>query len=107
MNFVGIFNNRNNITIELEDQSCILLPDESNNTSLKCTSSLKAKSVLSFKKRISVKDHYGYQKTSHLKFRYTERWSQSESWGGETPPRFMEGVHIPKGQSLLLDINPP
>jgi hypothetical protein len=36
-------------------------------------------------------------------FTYMALWSDLSTWGGEVPPRDGETVHIPKGQSMMLD----
>lgn len=42
-----------------------------------------------------------------LSFIYIEKWSESATWGGESPPRLGDSVFIPKGQNVLLDVSPP
>lgn len=34
-------------------------------------------------------------------------WSDPVSWGGDFPPFENESVHIPKGVSVLVDMDPP
>lgn len=40
-------------------------------------------------------------------FLYIDRWSDPQTWGGETPPRKGDSVHVPKGQVLLVDQSTP
>lgn len=42
----------------------------------------------------------------HL-FLYIDRWSDPQTWGGESPPRKGDSVHVPKGQTLLVDQSTP
>ena len=38
-------------------------------------------------------------------FLYIDRWSDPKTWGGEAPPRNGDSVHVPKGQTLLVDMS--
>jgi G8 domain/IPT/TIG domain len=38
-------------------------------------------------------------------FRYVSYWSDSETWGGDAPPQFGEAIQIPKGRSLLVNVD--
>jgi hypothetical protein len=45
--------------------------------------------------------------TQGLIFRYVSLWSEPQTWGYDLPPLLGESVSIPKGQHLLVDVNPP
>lgn len=36
-------------------------------------------------------------------FEYVDRWSDTETWGGEAVPRDGDTVYVPKGMTLLVD----
>lgn len=39
-------------------------------------------------------------------YEYVDRWSSRFTWGGNDPPGDGESVHIPEGQTVLLDTSP-
>lgn len=45
--------------------------------------------------------------TQGLTYRYVSLWSEPQTWGFDLPPLEGESVSIPKGQHLLVDVNPP
>ena len=49
----------------------------------------------------------GLAATKGHKYLYIDRWSDPLVWGGETPPREGDSIHVPKGQILLVDVSPP
>jgi hypothetical protein len=61
----------------------------------------------------SIKEEYlgitiqgkGYVATGGLQFKYVKRWSDSETWGNDSPPLEGEAVHIPAGMNLLVDVD--
>jgi hypothetical protein len=38
-------------------------------------------------------------------FRYVSYWSDTSTWGNDAPPQFGEAVVIPKGRTLLVDVD--
>jgi hypothetical protein len=44
---------------------------------------------------------------NNLVFAYVDRWSDPNTWGGESPPREGDSVYIPPGQNILLDESTP
>ena len=50
---------------------------------------------------------FGDANTDGNLFLYIDRWSDSNTWGGEAPPREGDSVYVPKGQILLVDVSPP
>lgn len=36
-----------------------------------------------------------------------DRWSSSDTWGGEVPPREGDTVYVPPGMTLLVDQSTP
>jgi hypothetical protein len=42
-----------------------------------------------------------------VEFYYGLLWSKDETWGGESPPRTMDSVWVPKGETLIVDVNTP
>lgn len=38
-------------------------------------------------------------------FNYIDRWSSQDTWGGESLPRAGDSVYVPKGMSLLVDVD--
>ena len=36
---------------------------------------------------------------------YVSLWSNPITWGGDAPPQFGEAISIPKGRSLLVDVD--
>ena len=38
---------------------------------------------------------------------YANRFSDEATWGGDIPPREMDSIAIPEGESLVIDIIPP
>ena len=36
---------------------------------------------------------------------YVQYWSEPSTWGGDAPPAYGEAVEIPKGRSLLVDVD--
>ena len=40
-------------------------------------------------------------------FFYVDRWSDENTWGGESLPRAGDSVFVPKGQVLLVDVSTP
>jgi hypothetical protein len=36
---------------------------------------------------------------------YVSYWSNPITWGGDAPPQFGEAISIPKGRSLLVDVD--
>jgi len=44
---------------------------------------------------------------STVTFFYVDRWSETSTWGGISPPKEGDTVHIPAGQNILLDTSVP
>ena len=40
-------------------------------------------------------------------FIYANRYSDEATWGGDIPPREMDSIAIPLGESLVIDVIPP
>lgn len=40
-------------------------------------------------------------------FLYMDRWSDTDTWGGEAVPREGDTVYVPKGMTLLVDQSTP
>jgi len=39
-----------------------------------------------------------------FKYEYIDKWSDSNTWGGLSPPISGESVHITPGMNILLDV---
>ena len=53
---------------------------------------------------VSVEDQ-GLAANQGNTFRYVSKWSNPATWGGDAPPQFGEAISIPKGRSLLVDVD--
>lgn len=42
-----------------------------------------------------------------VKYIYGLLYSKEETWGGESFPREGDTIHVPKGETLIMDINTP
>jgi len=40
-------------------------------------------------------------------FVYANKFSDELTWGGDIPPREMDSIAIPEGETLIIDITPP
>jgi hypothetical protein len=38
-------------------------------------------------------------------FTYVHYWSELSTWGNDVPPQFGEAVSIPKGRTLVVDVD--
>ena len=56
----------------------------------------------SFKVMVANK---GLAATQGNTFRYVQYWSDTTTWGNDAPPQFGEAVVIPKGRTLLVDVD--
>ena len=74
-------------------------------TSLQCTTG--ARPLYTEPNLVVTSSTGGDAITNGKKFYYAERWSKTATWGGESLPRIGDLVHIPKGQTLLLDVSTP
>jgi len=50
---------------------------------------------------------FGYSQVTRSAYRYVDYWSHETTWGGLAPPIEGDSVHIPSGQTVLLDVSPP
>jgi len=50
-------------------------------------------------------DGVGNVATKGLLYRYVARWSSTQTWGGDFPPEEGDAVDIPKGRTLLVDVD--
>lgn len=46
-------------------------------------------------------------KIASVPYRYIDRWSNTDTWGGEAVPREGDSVYVPKGMTLLVDQSTP
>ena len=47
----------------------------------------------------------GLAATQGNTFRYVSYWSDTTTWGNDAPPQFGEAFIIPKGRTLLVDVD--
>eukprot|EP00210_Caulerpa_lentillifera_P009344 g8908.t1 len=91
------------ISVIIDDTPCEI--QTTSLTEISCIAGTKINNELhSFSVHIANR---GYVATNGHQFLYTEKWSESSTWGGTLPPREGDSVVIPKGKHVLLDISPP
>ena len=91
-----------NCTVKIDDVSCSIQSVSA--TTISCITQARSTYTPS---TLQVNCTNGYAATQSHKFLYIDRWSDSNTWGGELPPVEGESVFVPKGQTLLVDISPP
>ena len=73
-------------------------------TQITCTTSARAgdEPNPTFKVTVATK---GLAATQGNTFKYVQYWSEASTWGNDAPPQFGEAVSIPKGRTLLVDVD--
>ena len=94
--------NFSNCQVFIDDIECAI--QSSTTTSISCLTGARPTYTES---QLKVQCDTGFAMTQNNSFLYIDRWSESQTWGGELPPVEGESVHIPKGQTLLVDVSPP
>lgn len=94
-------NDVNDIHIEIDGIDCDVT--SASTTSVTCTSGERPGTVApSIVFRV---DGAGQAALLGNEVYYVNKWSSTETWGGELPPLEGESIHIPVGLNLLMDID--
>ena len=88
-------------TVTIDDRPCSV--DSQTSTEIVCTTANKPYAPGEPTLHINIAG-MGNVATRGLVYRYVSRWSDKETWGNDIPPLEGEGVEIPKGQHLLVDV---
>jgi hypothetical protein len=96
--------NPSTTTVEIDKIACVINQPESSATSLKCTTGARSTFIPPTLKISTISGLASNKGNSYL---YIDRWSDSQTWGGESFPREGDSVYVPIGQNLLIDITPP
>ena len=100
----GFSSNSDDITVRFNGVDCEV--SASSETSVSCvTGPRDVIRPLSIDLYVMGKGYAVYNSTSS--FRYLDRWSNPATWNFEDYPGFNDSVHIPEGQSVLLDQSTP
>lgn len=93
-----------NSEIIIDGILCPIDGDLSSSTLLVCTTGARPEFV---DPTFVIKTPYGLAATQDLTYLYIDRWSEVATWGGEALPMEGDGVYVPKGQNLLVDVSTP
>ena len=92
-------------TITIDGINCPIDASKSTAAKLVCTTGSRPTFTPSSLEIVSTTQ--GKVNTDGHLFLYIDRWSSTNTWGGESAPREGDSVHVPKGQVLLVDVSPP
>lgn len=97
----GFSNTAGDISIIIDGVECAITA--ASTTSVSCTAGSRPGIVApSIIFRVDGKGQAAMQGNNVL---YVNKWSDTQTWGGELPPMTGESVQIPKGLNLLVDID--
>ena len=89
--------------IIIDNIPCVINKSSSSDTSLVCTTGPRPEFTTP---TIKVKTaNNGDSITRGQQVLYADRWSNTATWGGESLPRKGDLVHVPRGQTLLVDVD--
>jgi len=89
-------------TVLIDDRTCTVT--ETATGKITCVTSDKP-FVAGDESRLDIRiQGLGSVATRGQVFRYVQRWSDTQSWGG-LPPMEGDAVHVPKGMHLLVDVD--
>lgn len=91
-------------SIKFDDIPCVINIAESTTTSLKCITGPRPTFVPS---TVKLSTASGLASPKGKVFLYIDRWSDEQTWFGESFPREGDSVYVPVGQNLLIDVTPP
>ena len=90
-----------NGTVEIDGISCAINAAQSSSTKIVCVTGPRPEFT---KPSLHVMSSAGLAVTGGKLFLYADRWSETATWGGESLPREGDLVHVPVGQTLLVDV---
>lgn len=93
---------QNDVSVTIDSVACVV--KSVSDTQVVCTAGARPTYTLP---RLKVMVKHRMAANQGNTFMYIEKWSESATWGGESPPREGDSVFIPKGQNVLLDVSPP
>jgi len=91
-------------TIKFDGITCVINAADSTATSLKCVTGARPTFVPS---TVKLSTATGFASPKGNIFLYIDRWSDEQTWFGESFPREGDSVYVPVGQNLLIDVSPP
>lgn len=89
-------------TVTIDNRNCIVTSATA--TQVKCTTASRPGLFANPTFEINIAGK-GRVATQGNVFRYVNYWSDTVTWGGEFAPIKGDLVYIPKGLSLLVDVN--
>jgi hypothetical protein len=89
-------------TIEIDGKTCTVTSATS--TQVVCTSAERT-GIVSDHTIVFRIAGYGQATLNGQDVLYVNKWSETDTWGGELPPMTGESVHIPVGLNLLVDVD--
>jgi hypothetical protein len=93
------------VTVTIDNVVCSVI--SSSDTQITCTSGARpsivadGETVVTFTGSTKI----GYASMQELKYNYANYWSDLDTWSGEYIPQDGDTVSIPKGQTLLVDVD--
>ena len=102
----------NDVQVTIDGNACTLSSLSSiTASSITCTTSYAGSRelrpfVLQSKIRVYVASSGYAAGAAAVSFMYVESWSDIDTWGGDSKPRFGDTLIIPKGLALLIDESP-
>ena len=98
--FTGI-NLDKDSTVTIDGIDCVVDKAASSTSQIVCVTGPRPKHTEPY---LVIKSNTrGKVATNNKLFYYAERWTDSDTWGGELAPRKGDSVVIPKGMTLLMD----
>ena len=92
------------VTVTIDGIDCPIINKTS--TELFCTSGRRAQPPAAGNSFV-IKSDGNIVKIAANPYKYIDRWSNTETWGGEAVPREGDSVYVPKGMTLLVDQSTP
>ena len=89
-------------SLKIDNVECVINTGSSTSTAITCTTG--ARPIFVAPKIEHTTANGGKAINKGAKFLYADRWSQTSTWGGESLPRKGDLVHVPVGQTLLVDV---
>jgi hypothetical protein len=92
------------VSVTIDGVDCPLVNKTA--TDIYCTTGRRAQPPAAGNSFVVISDG-NVVKVATTPYSYIDRWSDTETWGGEAVPREGDSVYVPKGMTLLVDQSTP